>query len=345
MAEQPKNNGSCCSTGRTSIGFEPQTFRKTDVGHAPEAADDNGNRLQREEGREGRPTTEGMIYLPGGVFRMGNDSSQDGFPADGEGPVHDVELGPFYIDACTVTNRQFAEFVNAKNYRTEAERFGWSYVFEMFLTPRQTPYLMGRVQGTPWWFGVKGAFWFQPEGPDSDIEERMDHPVVHVTWNDAVAYCKWAGKRLPTEAEWEYAARGGLERQKYPWGDELTPEGKHRCNIWQGTFPENNTKRDGYAGTAPALSYEPNGYGLYNVSGNVWEWVHDWFSRTAYMDGPRVNPQGPATGERRSMRGGSYLCHKSYCNRYRVAARNSNTPDSSAGNIGFRCAADVAPVS
>jgi formylglycine-generating enzyme required for sulfatase activity len=223
-------------------------------------------------GTQETPGKEGMIFLPGGTFRMGN-GGKDGFPADGEGPVHEVTLKPFYIDACTVTNRQFAEFVNAKHYRTEAEKFGWSYVFEMLLTPRQTPYLIGRAPGTPWWFGVKGAFWFQPEGPGSSIDDRMDHPVVHVTWNDAVAYCKWAGKRLPTEAEWEYAARGGLEQKTYPWGDELTPGGRHMCNIWQGTFPEKNTARDGYIGTAPARSFEPNGFGLYNVAGNVWEWV------------------------------------------------------------------------
>lgn len=346
MTEDHKGEGSCCSTSRASI--ELQSFKKStgpDIAASVEAI---GGSAVRPESRGMPPGAaepphhrSGMIYLPGGEFRRGNGSGKDGFPADGEGPVRTVKLKPFYIDACTVTNRQFAEFVNAKSYKTEAEKFGWSYVFEMFLTPRQTPHLMGRVQGTPWWFGVKGAFWFQPEGPGSDIEERMEHPVVHVTWNDAAAYCKWAGKRLPTEAEWEYAARGGLEQKKYPWGDELTPEGKHMCNIWQGTFPEKNTKRDGYVGTAPAMSYEPNGYGLYNVSGNVWEWVNDWFSRTAYGDEPADNPKGPVSGERRSMRGGSYLCHKSYCNRYRVAARNSNTPDSSAGNIGFRCVADA----
>jgi formylglycine-generating enzyme required for sulfatase activity len=344
VTEDHKGNGSCCSTSRASI--ELQSFKKStgpDIAASVEAIGGSAVPESREvptENAEPHRRSD-MIYLPGGEFRMGNGSSKDGFPADGEGPVRAVKLKPFYIDACTVTNRQFAEFVNAKSYKTEAEKFGWSYVFEMFLTSRQTPHLMGRVQGTPWWFGVKGAFWFQPEGPGSDIEERMEHPVVHVTWNDAAAYCKWAGKRLPTEAEWEYAARGGLEQKKYPWGDELTPEGKHMCNIWQGTFPEKNTKRDGYVGTAPAMSYEPNGYGLYNVSGNVWEWVNDWFSRTAYGDEPADNPKGPVSGERRSMRGGSYLCHKSYCNRYRVAARNSNTPDSSAGNIGFRCVADA----
>jgi len=329
MAEEKK--GSCCGfNGREALN--EQTGRLSQ-GTAPVSGSSRGVRT-------GEGSRDGMIYLPGGEFLMGN-GGKDGFAADGEGPVHRVKLDPFYIDACTVTNRQFAEFVRDTGYRTEAERFGWSYVFQGFLTPAVMPYVIGSVQGTPWWYGVREAYWFQPEGPGSRIEERMDHPVVHVTWNDAAAYCKWAGKRLPTEAEWEYAARGGLEQKKYPWGDELAPDGRHMCNIWQGTFPEKNTARDGYVGTAPARSFEPNGYGLYNVSGNVWEWVHDWFDNTYYLRSPESNPPGPAKGDRRCMRGGSFLCHKSYCKRYRVAARNSNTPDSSSNHLGFRCAADA----
>ncbi|WP_245954302.1 formylglycine-generating enzyme family protein [Paenibacillus flagellatus] len=327
------SNHCCGSASRSTIGDVRHGRIEPIASEEPTAADcSSGSGIAARR--------DGMVLVPGGTFWMGN-SGKDGFPADGEGPVREVTLSPFYIDVCTVTNERFAEFVKQTGYKTEAEKFGWSYVFESFLTPRQAPFLMGRVQGTPWWLGVKGAFWHQPEGPGSTIEDRMDHPVVHVTWNDAAAYCRWAGKRLPTEAEWEYAARGGLDRNVYPWGNELTPEGKHMCNIWQGTFPEHNTKRDGYAGTAPARSFEPNGYGLYNVSGNVWEWTADWFGATYYAEGPPVDPMGPVSGDRRSMRGGSYLCHKSYCNRYRVAARSANTPDSSSGNIGFRCAADV----
>jgi formylglycine-generating enzyme required for sulfatase activity len=166
----------------------------------------------------------------------------------------------------------------------------------------------------------------------------MDHPVVHVSWNDAVAYCQWAGRRLPTEAEWEYAARGGLEYARFAWGDELAPEGRWMCNIWQGTFPTENTLADGYLGTAPVDAFDPNGFGLHNVAGNVWEWCADWFSAT-HPHTSTVDPKGPPGGESRVIRGGSYLCHHSYCNRYRVAARTGNTPDSSTGNMGFRCAA------
>ncbi|KEQ27822.1 formylglycine-generating enzyme family protein [Paenibacillus tyrfis] len=271
----------------------------------------------------------GMIYLPGGTFLMGTDD-KEGFPADGEGPVRNVTVSPFYIDPCTVTNAEFEAFVADTGYRTEAERFGWSYVFHLFVSAATSKKVSRIVRHTPWWWVVEGACWKRPEGPDSSIEDRMDHPVVHVSWNDATAYCQWSGKRLPAEAEWEYAARGGLVQKRYPWGDILKPDGRHMCNIWQGKFPDKNNAGDGYAGTAPARSFEPNGYGLYNVSGNVWEWCSDRFS-----------PRSASAGEARVMRGGSYLCHKSYCNRYRVAARTANTPDSSTGNMGFRCAADA----
>ncbi len=211
----------------------------------------------------------------------------------------------------------------------------------MFLSPDQAKRVTQVVQGSPWWCNITGANWKHPEGHDSTLSGRMDHPVIHISWNDAQAYCAWAGKRLPTEAEWEIAARGGLEQKKYAWGNKLRPKGKHRCNIWQGEFPRTNTGADGYIGTAPVNSYEPNGYGLYNVAGNVWEWCADWFSPTYYQEGHDDNSAGPSSGTGIVMRGGSYLCHKSYCNRYRVAARSSNTPDSSTGNLGFRCVSDV----
>lgn len=282
-------------------------------------------------------THENMIEIPKGEFLMGTNT-KEGFPADGEGPIRKVAIDSFYIDKYTVTNAEFLEFIEDTNYKTEAEKFGWSFVFYMFLSEEVAKKVSQNVAGTPWWYVVEGANYKHPEGPGSSISDRMDHPVVHVSWNDANAYAKWAGKRLPTEAEWEYAARGGLEQKMYPWGNELTPSGEHHCNIWQGTFPKTNTAEDGYKSTAPVDAYKPNGFGLYNVSGNVWEWCSDWFTRGLHNKGGRSNPKGPAEGEARVMRGGSYLCHKSYCNRYRVAARSSNTPDSSTGNIGFRCA-------
>jgi len=285
-------------------------------------------------------STDRMVELPGGRFTMGTDDDI-GFPADGEGPARTVELDPFYISKYAVTNAEFLEFVRETDYTTEAEEHGWSFVFEAFLMDEANDYVVDSVGETPWWVAVCGANWFRPEGPGSTVEGRWDYPVVHVSWRDAVAYCEWAGKRLPTEAEWEYAARGGLEGKRYPWGDELRPEDTHRCNIWQGSFPDRNTAADGYAGTAPVDEYDPNGYGLYNVSGNVWEWCSDWFSADHPSDKPNVNPTGPADGSEKVMRGGSYLCHDSYCNRYRVAARSKNTPGSSTGNIGFRTAMDA----
>ena len=269
---------------------------------------------------------------------MGTDG-QEGYPEDGEGPVHEVTLDPFLIDATAVSNRQFAAFVEATGYVTDAERYEWSFVFAGLLPPDFPP--TAAVAQTPWWRQVFNASWKHPEGLRSNLEGRMDHPVVHVSWNDAMAYCAWAGKRLPTEAEWEYAARGGLVGKQFPWGDELEPGGEHRMNVWQGDFPTRNTLADGHLGTAPVTAFPPNGYGLYNMTGNVWEWCADWFSATTYRRGRTKNPTGPAQGERRVMRGGSYLCHHSYCRRYRVSARSANTPDSSTGNLGFRCARDV----
>ncbi|WP_444543955.1 formylglycine-generating enzyme family protein [Paenibacillus segetis] len=282
----------------------------------------------------------GMVLIPGGSFLMGTDD-KEGFPSDGEGPVRNVTVSSFLLDETAVTNEQFAAFIEATHYVTDADRFGWSYVFHSFI-PEETSKKVTQVASqTPWWCVVEGANWRHPEGPDSHVKERLDHPVVHISWHDADAYCRWAGKRLPTEAEWEYAARGGLIQKRYPWGDELKLGGQHWCNIWQGKFPDKNHASDGYAGTAPARSYLPNGYGLYNMAGNVWEWCDDWFTQAYHLSAETINPKGPSSGTARSMRGGSYLCHKSYCNRYRVAARSKNTPDSSSGNIGFRCAADI----
>jgi formylglycine-generating enzyme required for sulfatase activity len=259
-----------------------------------------------------------------------------GYPADGEGPVRRIRLKPFWIDVHAVSVARFAAFVEATGYVTDAERYGWSFVFAGLL-PDDFPPTRG-VANAPWWRQVHGADWCHPEGPQSDASDRGSHPVVHVSWRDARAYCRWADTRLPTEAEWEYAARGGLEQKRFPWGDELTPGGEHRMNVWQGRFPTENTVEDGYYGTAPVDAFPPNGYGLYNMTGNAWEWCADWFSATFHARGPRKNPKGPPSGTHRVMRGGSYLCHHSYCYRYRVASRSANTPDSTTGNLGFRCA-------
>jgi sulfatase modifying factor 1 len=279
-----------------------------------------------------------MVWLPGGKFLMGTDYA-DGFHDDGEGPVREVTIAPFAIDTAPVTNEVFAKFIAATAYRTEAEVFGWSFVFWGHLSKaRYAALVVDTVAGAEWWCKVYGARWDAPEGPGSTTVGRERHPVVHVSWNDAQAFCAWSGQRLPTEAEWEYAARGGLKQKIYAWGDSLRPKGEHRCNIWQGDFPRLDTGEDGWKGTCPVEAFPVNGYGLLSVTGNTWEWCADWFDREFHKSGPRDNPQGPPAGKGRVIKGGSFLCHKSYCNRYRVAARSSNTPDSSTANMGFRCA-------
>jgi sulfatase modifying factor 1 len=282
--------------------------------------------------------TNEMIRLDGGAFLMGTEN-KNGFPADGEGPIREVNLNPFWIDPYAVTNKAFAEFIADTGYKTESEIFGWSFVFHLFL-PKDYPPTRA-VPGSTWWRQVFGADWCHPEGAQSNIDARDNHPVVHISWNDAVRFANWAGKRLPTEAEWEYAARGGLKQKKYPFGDSLLPNGKHQINIWQGKFPEKNTGKDGFVGSCPVDHFRPNGYGLYNMSGNVWEWCSDWFHPTFHVLGPRNNPAGPPAGQAKVMKGGSYLCHKSYCNRYRVGARTHNTPDSATGHMGFRLVRDI----
>jgi sulfatase modifying factor 1 len=286
-------------------------------------------------------STENMELISGGEFLMGTDFSE-GFPADGEGPVRKVRVDSFYIDIYPVRNKDFAKFVDQTRHKTEAEEFGWSFVFEGDLPHvQEAPSARPSVLGVEWWKRVEHADWRHPEGPGSDIRNRDNHPVVQISWNDAAAYARWAGKRLPTEAEWEYAARGGLEQKLYPWGNELTPKGKHMCNIWQGSFPDHNTKDDGFASVCPVDAFPPNQFGLYSMTGNTWEWCNDWFHATFHEGATRNNPIGPPTGSTRLLKGGSYLCHKSYCNRYRVAARSSNTPDSASTNISFRCVRDV----
>ena len=272
--------------------------------------------------------TSNMVNLSG-KFLMGSND-QELIESDGEGFIREVEVDNFLIDKTSVTNLEFSKFVTEKNYITDAERFGWSFVFNMFISQKTKKNVTEIVQQTPWWWKVKGATWKNPEGLDSSINNRMEHPVIHVSWYDAQSYAKWSGKRLPTEAEWEFASRGGLSQNKFPWGNTLKIKGKHMCNIWQGKFPYINTKDDGYIGTAPAKSFEPNQYGLFNTSGNVWEWCEDWFTQ---------QNQTNSSNDTKIMKGGSYLCHASYCCRYRNSARTSSTPDSTTGHLGFRCAA------
>lgn len=276
------------------------------------------------------------------------DHFDEGYPTDGELPLHTVQLRPFHLDECAVTNGQFARFVKDTGYVTDAEQIGVSAVFHLAVDASPGD-IRHRLDSTPWWLTVAGADWRHPGGPRSSITDLRNHPVVHVSWNDATAYCDWAGTRLPTEAEWEYAARGGLAGARFPWGDELAPGGRWNLNVWQGRFPSENSLEDGYLTTAPVRSYRPNGYGLHQMVGNVWEWCSDVFDPTYYAASPALDPRGPEhpggpdDDTWRVMRGGSYLCHSSYCHRYRVAARSSNTQPSATGNIGFRCARDAVP--
>jgi formylglycine-generating enzyme len=273
-----------------------------------------------------------LVQLEGGAFLMGTDDEQrgtGGVDLDGEGPIRPMELGPFAIAAHAVTTSDFNEFVQTTGYLTIAERDGWSFVFAGRLAPDHPP--TRAVAAAPWWRQVMGASWHAPDGPGSTWRDRPDHPAVHVSWDDAMAYCAWASVRLPTETEWEYAARGGLVRCRYPWGDEVMPHGEQMCNIFEGEFPEPAPGVN--VGTAAVDAFGPNGFGLCNVSGNVWEWCADRF-------GASVTGAAASSSDEHVIRGGSYMCHDSYCNRYRVGARSRNTADSTVGNLGFRVAAE-----
>ena len=261
---------------------------------------------------------DGMVYIAGGTFLMGSD----GGPSY-EGPVHEVEVDAFWMDRHEVTVAEFARFVAATGYATDAETFGWSGVFDV---------------ETGAWEKADGADWRHPEGPASRAAD--DEPVCQVSWRDGAAYARWAGKRLPTEAEWEFAARGGLAGQTYAWGDDLRPGGRPVANWWQGVFPERDTGEDAFRGRAPVGSFPPNGYGLSDMAGNVWEWCADWYADDYYRVSPRENPTGPDAGSERVLRGGSWMCAENFCSNYRVAARSHATPDSGLNNLGFRCARD-----
>jgi len=322
----------------------------------------------------------GMVKIAGGEFSMGSEAPE-AFP--NEGPVHRVQVDSFFMDTHPVTNREFAEFVEATGYITVAEQeLDWEELRKQLPpgTPKPPPEvlvpgsLVFRQTDGPvnlrwmdqWWAWTPGASWRHPEGPGSSIEDRMDHPVVQVAWDDAVAYAEWAGKRLPTEAEWEYAARGGLEGARYAWGNEERPDGEIRVNRWHGEFPHRNTREDGFEGTAPVGSFPPNAYGLYDMGGNVWNWCADiyhgtTFSERAADDEVCFNPTGPEPDQRerplrgdpspptapgairRVIKGGSFLCHPDYCESYRPSARRGSPPDTATSHVGFRLAKDLSP--
>ena len=314
----------------------------------------------------GDTSLAGMVLIPGGIFDMGGDNEQAG--AD-EYPKHKVQVSPFYIDITEVTNAQFNKFVDASGYITTAEKKpNWeelkktvppgtpkppdSIMVAASLVFKQTTGPVNLNDYSQWWQWVKGADWKHPEGPGSSITGKENYPVVQVSWDDAMAYCKWAGKRLPTEAEWEFAARGELNNNIYPWGNENINAGKPKANTWEGKFPYLNEKKDGFITAAPVKSYLPNGYGLYDMAGNVWEWCSDWYNAEYYKaiaNTIKLNPKGPEKSfdpdepytQKRCLRGGSFLCNDNYCSGYRVARRMKSSPDTGLEHTGFRCVRDV----
>jgi sulfatase modifying factor 1 len=296
-----------------------------------------------------------MVWIPGGSFLMGSDRH---YPE--EAPVHQVTVDGFWIDRYTVTNREFARFVAKTGHVTVAEQApdpaDYPGAKPELLVPASTVFRnpghrVDLRNPYHWWTYVPGADWRHPQGPGSSIRKRPDHPVVHLAWDDVAAYAAWAGKQLPTEAEWELACRGGLDGAEYAWGSELTPDGRWMANTWQGEFPLQNLELDGYAGTAPVGRYPPNGYGLYDMIGNVWEWTGDWYQAHAdathaccTVSNPRGgdrdrsrDPRDPAAIPRKVMKGGSHLCAPNYCRRYRPAARMAQAVDTGTSHLGFRC--------
>lgn len=323
MAEQGAPPSACCGPPAAAEGRRPEARPAIVV---PSGAVKRPDRL---------------ITVPGGRTHTG--TGRPLLPIDGEAPLREHKVAAFAIDPFSVTNSWFAEFVAATGYVTEAERFGWSFVFHLLVADPAVP--AQAVVGATWWRKIEGANWRAPEGPGASIEGRESHPVVHVSLNDARSFARWAGGRLPTEIEWEHAARGGLAGDpRYPWGDqEPDDDGFMPCNIWQGRFPDHNTAADGYLGTCPVDAFAPNGYGVFNMCGNVWEWTSQPMRIRSTKKQLRLADADAVKRGLHLTKGGSFLCHKSYCHRYRIAARTGNTADSSTSHIGFRLVYDLPP--
>ena len=307
---------------------------------SPQRPDNVSTVIAPEFFPEANLTKANFVTIPAGEFLMGTD--QPFYPTDGEGPSRSVWLDEFKISQYSVTNSEFAAFIEATGYQTEAEIYGWSYVFNGFIDETTaSKQVAGVAASAPWWLAIEGAYWFKPFGNSQTIEEFLNHPVVHVSHNDALEYCKWTGYQLPTEAQWEKASRGGLTGKIFPWGDDFLQNGEHQSNIWQGEFPHLNTEEDGFFGTAPVDSFTANNFGLYNTVGNVWEWTNDFWSARWHIPesvATRRNPAGPhKESGNRVLKGGSFMCHDSYCYRYRNSARTFNSPNTSTSHIGFRC--------
>ncbi len=309
---------SCCGASRTAIGSTAPSTVPTDASEALAIAD-----ARRPE----------IVHFSGGASHVG--TRQPEIPQDGEGLLRTVKVRPFAVEACLVTNARFAAFVAETGYVTEAETFGWGLVFRRLLPdPEAIP---PSASATPWWVVCDGAAWFAPEGPGSHVRDRADHPVTHISWADAQAFAAWAGGRLPTEAEWEHAARGGLEDPRFPWGDREPDEGDFLpCNIWQGRFPYENTRADGWLGTSPVTAFAPNEAGLHDMAGNVWEWTSEPFMVRSQTRAARLRNEEARATKQKLLKGGSFLCHRSYCYRYRIAARSGVPADSGASNSGLR---------
>lgn len=282
-------------------------------------------------------TPPARVTVAGGTGFVGTQKPV--IAEDGEAPRRAVKLRTFAIDTVPVTNSRFAAFVCDTGYRTEAEEFGWAPVFRLILADAQM--VPPSNTATPWWGRMDGAAWHCPEGPGSAVEERADHPVVHMSWRDARAFAAWAGGRLPSEAEWEHAARGGLDDPIYVWGDEPVDEDRLPCNVWRGSFPYGSTRTDPWRTTMPVASFPANGYGLHDMAGNVWEWTADDFKVRSLSRNAKARNALARREKHKVMKGGSFLCHESYCFRYRVAARSGTAADSGASNTGMRIVYDV----